>query len=104
MLVLTRKRSEMIQIGDNIVLKIIQTGRNSVKIGIEAPSDVRVLRAELCEEPPVVEPPRTVAPSTAPGVSLTLADRLKMRRGERRDGVESRVVSTPAMLTVTPVA
>jgi carbon storage regulator len=103
MLVLTRKRSEMIQIGDNIVLKIIQTGRNSVKIGIEAPSNVRVLRAELCEEPPVVEPPRTVAP-TAPGVSLTLADRLKMRRGGRNDAVESRSAAVPTMLAVAPVA
>ncbi|MFO1022313.1 MAG: carbon storage regulator [Planctomycetales bacterium] len=47
MLVLTRKRSEMIQIGENIVVKIIQTGKSSVKIGIEAPNNVRVLRSEL---------------------------------------------------------
>lgn len=51
MLVLTRKRSEMIQIGDNIVLKVIRTGANSVKIGIDAPADVRVLRSELCDIP-----------------------------------------------------
>lgn len=47
MLVLTRKSSEMIRIGDNIVIKVISTGKNSVKIGIEAPQCVRVLRAEL---------------------------------------------------------
>lgn len=47
MLVLTRKRSEMIQIGENIFVKVIQTGHSTVKIGIEAPADVRVLRAEL---------------------------------------------------------
>ena len=47
MLVLTRKRSEVIQIGENIVIKIIQTGKSSVKIGIEAPENVRVLRGEL---------------------------------------------------------
>lgn len=47
MLVLTRKRTEMIQIGENIFVKVIQTGRSTVKIGIEAPSDVRVLRGEL---------------------------------------------------------
>ncbi len=51
MLVLTRKRAEMIQIGDNIVIKVIKTGNGSVKLGIEAPAHVRVLRAELCEEP-----------------------------------------------------
>ncbi len=47
MLVLTRKKSETIQIGDNILIKVIRTGSGSVKIGIEAPEDVRVLRGEL---------------------------------------------------------
>ena len=50
MLVLTRKRSEMIQIGDDVVVKVIRTGRNSVKIGVEAPAHVRVLRAELVDD------------------------------------------------------
>jgi carbon storage regulator len=39
----------MIRIGDDIVIKVIRSGRNSVKIGIDAPADVRVLRAELVE-------------------------------------------------------
>ena len=52
MLVLTRKRSERIQIGDNVVVKVIRLGRNSVKIGIEAPGHVRVLRSELCDDTP----------------------------------------------------
>jgi carbon storage regulator len=53
MLVLTRKKSEMIHIGDHIVIKVISTGRGKVKIGIEAPSDVRVMRAEmLTNQPP----------------------------------------------------
>lgn len=47
MLVLTRKRTEMIKIGDDIVITVIHTSRGSVKLGIQAPSDVRVLRAEL---------------------------------------------------------
>ncbi len=47
MLVLTRKQSQMIQIGDNIVVKVIQTGKGSVKIGIDAPSDVRIIRGEI---------------------------------------------------------
>ncbi|MEZ6064852.1 MAG: carbon storage regulator [Planctomycetaceae bacterium] len=44
MLVLTRKMDEMIQIGDSIVIKVISTGRGKVKLGIDAPKDVRVLR------------------------------------------------------------
>ncbi|MDA1213497.1 MAG: carbon storage regulator [Planctomycetota bacterium] len=47
MLVLTRKCSELIQIGDDIVIKVIKTGRNTVKIGIEAPRSVRVARGEV---------------------------------------------------------
>jgi len=51
MLVLTRKRSEMIQIGDDVIIKVIETGPRWVKIGIEAPDNVRVIRAELFGRP-----------------------------------------------------
>lgn len=51
MLVLTRKRAETIQIGENIFVKVIRTGRSAVKIGIEAPANVRVVRGELMAEP-----------------------------------------------------
>ena len=50
MLVLSRKKSEMIRIGENIVIKVIRTGHGTVKLGIDAPADVRILRGELCEE------------------------------------------------------
>jgi carbon storage regulator CsrA len=56
MLVLTRKKSEMIRIGDNVVIKVISTGNGKVKIGIEAPEDVRVVRAELNPEPVATVP------------------------------------------------
>jgi len=52
MLVLTRKQSEVINIGDDIVVRVIRTSRGSVKIGIDAPDNVRILRAELCGKPP----------------------------------------------------
>jgi carbon storage regulator len=51
MLVLTRKRSEMIQIGDDVIIKVIETGPRWVKIGIDAPDNVRVIRAELFGKP-----------------------------------------------------
>ena len=50
MLLLTRKAAETIRIGDDIVIKVIKTGSGTVKIGIEAPADVRVMRGELIEE------------------------------------------------------
>ena len=49
MLVLTRKKSETIHIGNGIVIKVIQTGSGSIKLGIDAPADVRVLRGEVAE-------------------------------------------------------
>ena len=49
MLVLTRKQDETIHIGNDIVIKVISTGRGKIKIGIEAPSHVRVRRGELTE-------------------------------------------------------
>ncbi len=49
MLVLTRKCNEKILIGKDIVITVVGTGvgTNSVRIGIEAPKDVRVVREEL---------------------------------------------------------
>lgn len=47
MLVLSRKKSECIQIGENIVVRIVRTGRNSVQLGIEAPRGIRILRGEI---------------------------------------------------------
>jgi carbon storage regulator CsrA len=47
MLVLTRKASQQIQIGDGIVITILQVKGNTVRVGIEAPREVRVIRGEL---------------------------------------------------------
>ncbi len=47
MLVLTRKLQEQIKIGDEIVVTILQVRGQSVRVGIQAPKSVRVLRAEL---------------------------------------------------------
>jgi len=47
MLVLTRKLKQQIQIGANITVTVLRVQGNSVRIGIEAPNDVRILRGEL---------------------------------------------------------
>jgi carbon storage regulator len=46
-LVLSRKSNESIIIGDNIVIRVLRVEGNKVRIGIEAPSDVPILRDEL---------------------------------------------------------
>ncbi len=50
MLVLARKLDESIVIGDDITVKIISIDKGVVKIGIDAPSDVAILRSELIED------------------------------------------------------
>ena len=47
MLVLTRRVSERIQIGDDVTLTIVRIDGNKVRIGIEAPEHVKVKRDEL---------------------------------------------------------
>ncbi len=49
MLVLTRKRNEKIQIGSEIVITVTQIENGKVKLGIEAPAQIRILRSELPE-------------------------------------------------------
>lgn len=49
MLVLSRKTSERILIGDDIAITIVRIGPNSVRIGIEAPKSLNIVREELCD-------------------------------------------------------
>lgn len=51
MLVLSRKVGEKLIIGDNIVIQIVEVSGHRVRIGIEAPPHVEVLREELCALP-----------------------------------------------------
>jgi carbon storage regulator len=47
LLVLSRKPGETVVIGDGITLTVIDIKGNRVRVGIEAPDQVRILRAEL---------------------------------------------------------
>lgn len=50
MLILTRKKGESIAIGDNIQIQVLNVKGGQVRIGIEAPREVRVNREERLEE------------------------------------------------------
>jgi len=72
MLVLSRKESEKIMLGDSIVLTIVRVSGDRVRLGIEAPSDMLILRKELDQSGALaatasttVELPATVAPPAA---------------------------------------
>ncbi len=49
MLVLSRKPGERVVIGNGITVTVVEVIGNRVRIGIEAPDDVRILRAELAD-------------------------------------------------------
>ncbi|OHB76166.1 MAG: hypothetical protein A2W31_05200 [Planctomycetes bacterium RBG_16_64_10] len=56
MLVLTRKHQEKIRIGESITITVLRTKGKAVRLGIEAPADVPVIRGELAFEGPRPEP------------------------------------------------
>lgn len=74
MLVLTRKTAEKIQIGDNVTITILRVKGQAVRVGIDAPRDVRIVRTELPVEGPGAEdteeeshPVATSLPRSTPG-------------------------------------
>jgi carbon storage regulator len=50
MLILSRKKNEKIRIGTDIVVQVLSISESQVKIGIEAPSSVKILRDEIYED------------------------------------------------------
>lgn len=86
MLVLSRKESERIRIGESIVVTIVRIARDRVRVGIEAPDDVLVLRDELEREPREAEasisPPKAAA-TRSPVERRTLADFRRSRLSPR---------------------
>ena len=51
MLVLSRRQSERIKLGDSIVVTVVRVAGDRVRLGIEAPADILVLRGELERHP-----------------------------------------------------
>ena len=49
MLVLTRKQGEKIVIGNGVVITVVEIDRGKVRLGIEAPREVRIAREEVRE-------------------------------------------------------
>jgi carbon storage regulator len=47
MLILSRRESERVHLGDDIVLTIVRVNGDKVRIGVEAPPHIKILRTEL---------------------------------------------------------
>ena len=70
MLVLTRRIDESLVIRDDIIVTVLAVEGDKVKLGIQAPADVTILRQELCE---AVRQQNLTAARTAASSTQTLA-------------------------------
>ncbi len=80
MLVLTRKAQQQIRIGDDITITILRIKGQSIRVGVEAPREVHVVRGEL---PPLDTPAEADAPAQT---TATISDAI----------VEAIVTASPA--------
>lgn len=78
MLVLSRKLNETIVIGDNVRVTLLGIEGDKIKIGIDAPRDVKVFREELLE----ATKSTNVQALTAPIVSFDLS---KIKKNDKSD-------------------
>jgi carbon storage regulator len=101
MLVLTRKSHEQIQIGDNITVTILRVKGGAIRVGIDAPRNVSVLRKELALKPanaveaqlvPVVAEAVTDAAEVAP----CRTSRSRMLSGGKTKGASNCAAENPA--------
>ncbi len=67
MLVLSRKHNETLHIGNDIVITIVRVRGDSVRIGIQAPKEIHIMRSELLGTPPKqADEPAKEEPAQAP--------------------------------------
>ncbi len=89
MLVLTRKLMEKLYIGDNVCVTVVRLEGGQVRLGIDAPREVSVVRAELLadrepeahQEERTPMPPRPISLRTRPAGAHGIGIR---RRGPSR--------------------
>lgn len=86
MLILTRKPGESLYIGDNIKITIVELKGNQIRVGIDAPSDLRIYREEIYLQ--ILEENRKAAEAAmAPGGGLEgLSEAWKGRATEPKPG------------------
>jgi len=102
MLVLTRKLQQQIKIGEQITVTILRVKGQTVRVGIDAPRDVRVIRGELPREGDASAVESTIIETTLTITdedeeSTEAADDSVLPRGERNEASASpdRAVLSP---------
>lgn len=80
MLVLSRKLNEKIRLGDDIEITIVAISGDTVRLGINAPRDLKILRSEIYEE--IQRQNREAVTGNELGQSLQLLKELRIDRGK----------------------
>ena len=81
MLVITRKRDEAVMIGEEIEIRVLRVGRDSVRLGVSAPATIPVHRREVYEQ---IREQNRLAAETAM-LPRDLAERLRRTAGTSSD-------------------
>lgn len=50
MLVLGRKPGEYVKIGNNIIVRVLEDDNGNLRLGIDAPKDVEIVRGEILDK------------------------------------------------------
>jgi carbon storage regulator CsrA len=105
MLVLTRKPQEQIRVGEDVVITILRVKGQSVRIGIEAPPQVSLLRAELSPRQASSEQHNSEAPiqkkrlrSTSSQLREKVTNPFAAARPSRLTGASAFAGSVPGLL------
>ncbi|MCA9216029.1 MAG: carbon storage regulator CsrA [Planctomycetales bacterium] len=96
MLVLSRKTNEAIHIGENITITVLKLKGNAVRLGIEAPKDVRVMRSEIATTESAVS--TTDSSDSSSSVTIAISPNEESKevavKGESGSDVEAACTST----------
>jgi carbon storage regulator len=100
MLVLTRKLQQQIKIGEQITVTILRVKGNTVRVGVEAPREVRVVRGELPKVGETAEPAEPSEASEGQTVVVTAADDQQIAEATESEAgaAEPSVAPSPAHL------
>jgi len=74
MLILSRKVGETVYLNEDIEIKIVEVSGDKVRLGIEAPKDVKVLRSELRQ---TMESNMKASDAVAPDAFKSMLSQLK---------------------------
>ena len=102
MLVLTRKHQEKIRIGDDIVITVLRTKGKAVRLGIEAPSTIPVIRGELAFEDAAADESPAAADKPARGEEPSAASARHSQSRASRAAAKWSTESSPRPTRIAP--